>query len=66
MQSRFSLNAFKVAKLLPKPQNVRGLTKLLLPLLSTGFYPDGNPPKETPWKIAENRTLKAGSSPPRA
>jgi hypothetical protein len=23
-------------------------------------------PQETPWKIAEDRTLKAGSSPPRA
>src|SRR5580704_7502934 len=36
---------------------------LLLPLTSTGFYPDGNSPKK-PWKIAENGTLKWGSSPP--
>jgi len=35
---------------------------LLLPLTSTGFYPDGNSPG-TPWKIAENRTPKWGSSP---
>jgi hypothetical protein len=30
------------------------------------FLPRWKFPRETPWKIAENRTLKAGSSPPRA
>jgi hypothetical protein len=39
-------------------------TTLLLSLLSTDFYPDGNSPGKTPWKIVEDRTLKAGSSPP--
>jgi len=31
-------------------KNVRGLTKLLLPLLSQGFYPDGNSPGKHPGK----------------
>src|SRR5215831_16528887 len=30
------------------------------------FLPRWKSPRETPWKIAENRTLKSGSSPPRA
>jgi hypothetical protein len=37
---------------------------ILLPRESAIFRPDGNYPEATPWKIAENRTLKWGSSPP--
>jgi hypothetical protein len=39
--------------------------RLLLPLTSTGFYPDGIP-QAKPWKIAENRTPKMGFKSPRA
>lgn len=58
----------KVSENITKTKTVRRLAAICSSFASTAFQcflPDWRFSEGTPWRIAENRTLKRGSSPPR-